>query len=90
MTKKEREQKKFDKQIADYNERVRAEHAKLVEKIIARRPSWDVAALQAIGKSHGGSDVETLGLWDILRAVETADALDVKFAKLGECKVEVK
>lgn len=66
-----------ERQRATYNARVQADHKKLVDQILARRPSWNRAALLATGKTYGTP--ESPGLWDILRAVQQADQLDEKY-----------
>jgi hypothetical protein len=68
---------RLDKQIDQYNKRIGLEHAKLVEQIIALRPSWDRGKLLGVGHTYG--DKSNPGLFDILRSVELIADLESKF-----------
>lgn len=69
-----RERAAAQKRTDEYNARVRAEHARIRDAIMALRPGWDRAKLEAVTRSYGGG-----GLDDILCALEAADALELGF-----------
>ena len=78
LSKVEREAKKFTEPVARHNARLHAEHAKYIAEILALRPGWDSAKLQAIGKSYGLPGTEP-GLYDILTAVKRVAAFDAAY-----------
>lgn len=70
-------QKQHEKNMKSWNDRVHAEHHELREKIMAARPHWDRAKLEAIHKSRGQPGDP--GLHDIHQAIKHHDELESKF-----------
>lgn len=64
--------------IADYNAAIDAKRAGIVDAIMTLRPSWKRDALCAVASLYG--DLSDPGLYDILTAVQKADALNVRFS----------
>lgn len=65
----------FNKHIREeYNQRIREEHTEMRKKILALRPMWEVAKLEAITHSYSSG-----GLVEILQTITTADEMDAKF-----------
>ena len=63
--------------VADYNTRIRAEHAQLRAAILELRPSWNREALELVTKSYGSESDPGLG--DILLALRAVERLELKF-----------
>lgn len=82
MVMKTRTTKKATNAIDSHNERIRAEHAAMRDKIMARRPNWDRAKLEDVRFSYGLGQDGATGLSDILDAITAADKLEALFAKV--------
>jgi hypothetical protein len=64
--------------VDEWNARVLAEHAKIVDQILVLRPDWDRAKLLAVGKTWG-SDADSPGLLFIQQTLQHAAAFAEKF-----------